>query len=83
VLRRPLAWIEDLQPDPAPASSQIAGRDINQFFGPVHGHGVNQPVAGEGESWWSRWGTIFGGLSAILAVAAIIAAWYFWRYPHL
>ncbi len=67
---------------PTPASSQIAGRDINQFFGPVYGNGVNQPIAGEGESWWSRWGTIFGGLSAILAVAAIIAAWYFWRYPH-
>jgi hypothetical protein len=69
--------------DPIATSSQVAGRDINHFYAPVAGPGVsnNQPVESN-ESWWTRWGTIFGGLGALLAAVAILATWYFWRYPH-
>ncbi|UYY77749.1 hypothetical protein [Sphingomonas sp. R1] len=67
---------------PIAQSSQVAGRDINHFYGAVAGPGVINKTGDSKESWWTRWSTVFGGLSALLAILAILATWYFWRYPH-
>jgi hypothetical protein len=71
---------------PAPATpslTQTAARDVNNFYGSIHGHGVSNRVEKGGDGWWTRWGTIFGGVSALLAIGALVAAWFFWRFPHL
>jgi hypothetical protein len=62
-------------------STQIAGRDINHFYGSVHGNGIENSTSDARENWWARWGTIFGGIGVAVAVLAIAASWYFWRYP--
>jgi hypothetical protein len=62
------------------SASQIVGRDINHFYGDVVRQRVSNQNGKGGDGGWTKWGTIFGGLGVITAIAAIVAAWYFWRY---
>ncbi len=85
LIPRPAGWTVTLiarerpaDPSPVATGAQIAGRDIYHFHGTVEGGGVHH--GGGSESLWTRWGTIFGGASVVLAVIAIGAAWYFWRH---
>ena len=61
--------------DVGPATKQAAGRDINNFYGTVHGGAIHNDVETSANDWWTRWGTIFGGASVIVTMGVLLAEW--------
>lgn len=79
-----LTWAKDnpaptTAPSPPTSQNISAARDVIMVGSNVHGSSIAGRHEGKSDS-WARWGTIFGGIGALVAAAALAAAYYFWKY---